>query len=173
MMIGGEAKIVKRLDPIFQALAPGLGSIDRTPGRKGRDPRPEQGYAHTGPAGAGHFVKMGHNGIEYGLMQAYAEGFDILRGKGGDNLPEEERFDIDLADVAEVWRRGSVISSWLLDLTSIALTRIPNSLNFPAMSMIPAKAAGPSMRPSKKRCQPMFKRCALCAVSLAHRSQLW
>ncbi|HET7334121.1 MAG TPA: decarboxylating 6-phosphogluconate dehydrogenase [Rhizomicrobium sp.] len=123
MMIGGEAKIVKRLDPIFQALAPGLGSIDRTPGRKGRDPRPEQGYAHTGPAGAGHFVKMVHNGIEYGLMQAYAEGFDILRGKGGDNLPEEERFDIDLADVAEVWRRGSVISSWLLDLTSIALTK--------------------------------------------------
>lgn len=123
MMIGGEPKIVKRLDPIFQALAPGLGSIDRTPGRKGRDPRPEQGYAHTGPAGAGHFVKMVHNGIEYGLMQAYAEGFDILRGKGGENLPEDERFDLDLADIAEVWRRGSVISSWLLDLTSIALAK--------------------------------------------------
>ena len=121
MMIGGEKAIVDRLDPIFAALAPGAGKIDKTPHREGRDPRVENGYLHAGPPGAGHFVKMVHNGIEYGLMQAYAEGFDILRGKESDALPEDERFTIDLADVAEVWRRGSVISSWLLDLTAIAL----------------------------------------------------
>ena len=92
-------------------------------GRDGRDDRAERGYIHAGPAGAGHFVKMVHNGIEYGLMQAYAEGFDILKGKASETLPEEERFTIDLPDVAEVWRRGSVISSWLLDLTAAALAR--------------------------------------------------
>jgi 6-phosphogluconate dehydrogenase len=123
MMIGGREEIVRRLDPIFDALAPGLGAIPRTPGRDDRDDRAERGYIHAGPAGAGHFVKMVHNGIEYGLMQAYAEGFDILRGKASDTLPEEERFSIDLPDVAEVWRRGSVISSWLLDLTAAALAR--------------------------------------------------
>lgn len=123
MMIGGREEIVRRLDPIFDALAPGLGVIARTPGRDGRDDRAERGYIHAGPAGAGHFVKMVHNGIEYGLMQAYAEGFDILRGKASDTLPEEERFTIDLPEVAEVWRRGSVISSWLLDLTAAALAR--------------------------------------------------
>ena len=122
MMIGGPADEVKRLDPIFEALAPGLGTIPRTKERNGdADPRAEKGYIHAGPAGSGHFVKMVHNGIEYGLMQAYAEGFDVLKGKSSDKLPEDERFDINLTDVAEVWRRGSVISSWLLDLTASAL----------------------------------------------------
>ncbi len=121
LMIGGEKDAVDHLDPIFAALAPGLGDIPRTEGREGRDPRAERGYIHAGPAGAGHFVKMVHNGIEYGLMQAYAEGFDILKGRASDALPEEERFTLDLGDVAEVWRRGSVVSSWLLDLTASAL----------------------------------------------------
>jgi 6-phosphogluconate dehydrogenase len=123
MMIGGGEEIVRRLDPIFDALAPGIGDIVRTPDRDGRDDRAERGYIHAGPAGAGHFVKMVHNGIEYGLMQAYAEGFDILKGKESEALPEEERYAIDLTDVAEVWRRGSVISSWLLDLSAAALAR--------------------------------------------------
>jgi 6-phosphogluconate dehydrogenase len=125
MMIGGAKEIVERLDPIFKALAPGLGNVPRTPGRDGRDPRAEHGYIHAGPNGAGHFVKMVHNGIEYGLMQAFAEGFDILKNANTDALPEEARFDLDLTDVAEVWRRGSVISSWLLDLTASALTTDP------------------------------------------------
>jgi 6-phosphogluconate dehydrogenase len=125
MMIGGEKAVVDRLDPIFAALAPGAGDIPRTPGRNNRDPRVEQGYIHAGPVGAGHFVKMIHNGIEYGLMQAYAEGFDILKHANSAALPEAHRFDLDLADIAEVWRRGSVIPSWLLDLTSIALARQP------------------------------------------------
>jgi len=124
MMIGGDKDAVDHLDPIFDTLAPGLGTIPRTADRKeGSDPRAEKGYIHAGPAGAGHFVKMVHNGIEYGLMQAYAEGFDILKGKSSDKLPEDERFDINLTDVAEVWRRGSVISSWLLDLSAAALAR--------------------------------------------------
>jgi 6-phosphogluconate dehydrogenase len=121
MMIGGDKAIVERLDPIFAALAPGLGNVPRTPKRDGRDPRAEHGYIHAGPNGAGHFVKMIHNGIEYGLMQAYAEGFDILKNANNKALPEDSRFDLDLADIAEVWRRGSVISSWLLDLTASAL----------------------------------------------------
>jgi 6-phosphogluconate dehydrogenase len=121
MMIGGDKVIVDRLDPIFSALAPGLGNVPRTPKRDGRDPRAEHGYIHAGPNGAGHFVKMVHNGIEYGLMQAYAEGFDILKNAGNKTLPEDSRFDLDLTDIAEVWRRGSVISSWLLDLTANAL----------------------------------------------------
>jgi len=123
LMIGGLEASVRRLDPIFAALAPGLGDIARTVGRDRSDDRPERGYIHTGPPGSGHFVKMVHNGIEYGLMQAYAEGFDILKGKASETLPEEERFTIDLPDVAEVWRRGSVISSWLLDLTAAALAK--------------------------------------------------
>jgi 6-phosphogluconate dehydrogenase len=98
-----------------------LGDIPRTPGREGRNPRVEQGYIHTGPIGSGHFVKMVHNGIEYGLMQAYAEGFDILKNANTDALPADHRFDLDIADIAEVWRRGSVIPSWLLDLTASAL----------------------------------------------------
>jgi 6-phosphogluconate dehydrogenase len=123
MMIGGDKAVVDRLDPIFAGLAPGIGDIERTGGREGRDPRIEQGYIHAGPVGAGHFVKMVHNGIEYGLMQAYAEGFDILRNANIDALPAEHRFDLDIADIAEVWRRGSVIPSWLLDLTASALAR--------------------------------------------------
>ncbi|WP_184519694.1 phosphogluconate dehydrogenase (NAD(+)-dependent, decarboxylating) [Muricoccus pecuniae] len=123
MMIGGDTEAVEHLDPIFATLAPGLGSIPRTPAREGHDPRAELGYIHAGPTGAGHFVKMIHNGIEYGMMQAFAEGFDILRTKASDKLPEEERFDLRLADIAEVWRRGSVVSSWLLDLTAAALAR--------------------------------------------------
>jgi 6-phosphogluconate dehydrogenase len=121
MMIGGDKAIVDHLDPIFSALAPGPGNVPRTPKRDGRDPRAEHGYIHAGPNGAGHFVKMVHNGIEYGLMQAYAEGFDILKNAGNKTLPEDGRFDLNLPDVAEVWRRGSVISSWLLDLTASAL----------------------------------------------------
>ncbi len=130
MMIGGEKEIVARLDPVFAALAPGLGQIARTPHREGRDPRVEHGYMHVGPAGSGHFVKMVHNGIEYGLMQAYAEGFDILKNRNTEMVAADERFDIDLADVAEVWRRGSVISSWLLDLTSMALAENPQLSEF-------------------------------------------
>jgi 6-phosphogluconate dehydrogenase len=123
MMIGGDKETVDRLDPIFSTLAPGYGSVPRTPGRDPKDDRAERGYIHAGPAGAGHFVKMVHNGIEYGLMQAYAEGFDILKSKASEKLPEDQRFDINLPDVAEVWRRGSVVSSWLLDLTASALAQ--------------------------------------------------
>jgi 6-phosphogluconate dehydrogenase len=123
MMIGGDKQVVDRLDPIFKTLAPGIGDIPLTPGRDGRDPRIEQGYIHAGPVGAGHFVKMVHNGIEYGLMQAYAEGFDILKNADLPVLPEAHRFTLNLPDIAEVWRRGSVIPSWLLDLTSSALAK--------------------------------------------------
>jgi len=130
MMIGGDKDAVTRLDPIFATLAPGEGDIDKTPGREGRDPRVIHGYMHCGPVGAGHFVKMIHNGIEYGLMQAYAEGFDILRGRTGKKLPEDERFTLDTADIAEVWRRGSVVASWLLDLTAIALAKSPELKEF-------------------------------------------
>ncbi|SAK55986.1 phosphogluconate dehydrogenase (NAD(+)-dependent, decarboxylating) [Caballeronia ptereochthonis] len=121
MMIGGDEAIVRRLDPVFATLAPGRGDIPATPGREGRDARVENGYMHCGPVGSGHFVKMVHNGIEYGLMQAYAEGFHILKHKASKDLPEDERYSLDLADIAEVWRRGSVVSSWLLDLTAGAL----------------------------------------------------
>jgi 6-phosphogluconate dehydrogenase len=125
MMIGGPDDVVKSLDPIFSTLAPGLGDIPRTTGREHLDSRAENGYIHAGPAGAGHFVKMVHNGIEYGLMQAYAEGFDILREKNSTHLPEDQRFDLNLADIAEVWRRGSVVSSWLLDLSAQGLASSP------------------------------------------------
>jgi 6-phosphogluconate dehydrogenase len=121
LMIGGDKSAVEHLDPIFSALAPGLGTIERTHGRERRDPRAELGYLHAGPVGAGHFVKMVHNGIEYGMMQAFAEGFDILRNRASDKLPLDERFDLNMGDIAEVWRRGSVVSSWLLDLTASAL----------------------------------------------------
>jgi 6-phosphogluconate dehydrogenase len=121
MMVGGEKAAVDRIDPLLKTLAPGMGDIPRTKRDAGADPRAELGYIHAGPAGAGHFVKMVHNGIEYGLMQAYAEGFDILHGKGGDALPEADRFELNLPDIAEVWRRGSVVSSWLLDLAAQAL----------------------------------------------------
>jgi 6-phosphogluconate dehydrogenase len=130
MMIGGPKGAVDHLDPIFSALAPGSGDIPRTPGRAKGDSRAERGYIHAGPSGAGHFVKMVHNGIEYGLMQAYAEGFDILRNKDSKNLPEDERFTLNIPDVAEVWRRGSVISSWLLDLGAAALAKDPQLKDF-------------------------------------------
>jgi 6-phosphogluconate dehydrogenase len=138
MMIGGENDVVKRLDPIFSTLAPGAGDIPRTPGREKLDGTAEHGYLHCGPNGAGHFVKMVHNGIEYGLMAAYAEGLAILReanvGKKLDAIdaettplrnPERYQYDLDLRDISEVWRRGSVIASWLLDLTAAALVKDP------------------------------------------------
>jgi len=138
MMIGGETTVVQRLDPIFATLAPGSGDIARTPAREQLGGTAEQGYLHCGPNGAGHFVKMVHNGIEYGIMAAYAEGLGILRdaniGKRPHEIdaettplrdPEHYQFDLNLADVAEVWRRGSVIASWLLDLTADALTKDP------------------------------------------------
>jgi 6-phosphogluconate dehydrogenase len=130
MMIGGPKEAVDHLDPILSALAPGLGDIPRTSGREKGDARAERGYIHAGPSGAGHFVKMVHNGIEYGLMQAYAEGFDILRNKDSTDLPEDERFTLNIADIAEVWRRGSVISSWLLDLGAAALAKDPQLKDF-------------------------------------------
>ncbi len=125
LMIGGPAEAVRRLDPVFRTLAPGRGAVDPTPERRTRASTAEEGYLHCGPSGAGHFVKMVHNGIEYGLMQAFAEGFDILRGAASPSLPEEHRYQLDLADVAEVWRRGSVVASWLLDLTAAALAEDP------------------------------------------------
>jgi len=125
MMIGGPKEAVQHLDPIFNTLAPGRGNISRTPGREKLTGTAEEGYIYCGPSGAGHFVKMVHNGIEYGLMQAYAEGFDIFRNANSKELPEEQRYELNLADIAEVWRRGSVVSSWLLDLTAIALAENP------------------------------------------------
>ena len=120
MMIGGEKAAVERLDPIFDALAPGKGDIPPTPCREGRDPRAERGYVHCGPVGSGHFAKMIHNGIEYGLMQAYAEGFDILRHASA-TQHDGEPYELNVADIAEVWRRGSVVRSWLLDLIAMSL----------------------------------------------------
>jgi 6-phosphogluconate dehydrogenase len=125
MMIGGEKEVVQHLDPIFSALAPGIGDVPRTLGREGAPTQAERGYIHAGPSGAGHFVKMIHNGIEYGMMQAFAEGFDILRNKNSKDLPETERMDLNLADISEVWRRGSVVTSWLLDLSAAALLKDP------------------------------------------------
>ena len=125
MMIGGPKEAVQRLDPIFKTLAPGKGDIPRTPGREKLGGTAEDGYIHCGPSGSGHFVKMVHNGIEYGLMQAYAEGFDIFKNATSKELPEDLRYDLNLPDIAEVWRRGSVVSSWLLDLTAMALTENP------------------------------------------------
>jgi len=125
MMIGGPKETVLKLDPIFKTLAPGRGDISRTPGREKLAGTAEEGYIYCGPSGSGHFVKMVHNGIEYGIMQAYAEGFDIFRNAGKAELPKDEQYDLNLPDIAEVWRRGSVVSSWLLDLTAIALTENP------------------------------------------------
>ena len=127
MMIGGPKEAVQRLDPIFKTLAPGRGDIPRTPGREkmAADGTAENGYIHCGPSGSGHFVKMVHNGIEYGMMQAYAEGFDIFKNATSKELPEDIRYDLNLPDIAEVWRRGSVVSSWLLDLTAMALAENP------------------------------------------------
>lgn len=130
LMIGGPQPVVAHLDPIFKTLAPGRGNIERTRGRDGMKGTAEDGYLYCGPAGAGHFVKMVHNGIEYGLMQAYAEGFDIFRHASSKQLPEEIRYDLNLPDIAEVWRRGSVVGSWLLDLTAAALADNPDLSNF-------------------------------------------
>jgi 6-phosphogluconate dehydrogenase len=130
MMIGGPDEAVKRLDPIFKTLAPGRGDIPRTPGRENLGGTAEDGYIHCGPSGAGHFVKMVHNGIEYGIMQAYAEGFDIFKNATSKDLPEDMRYNFNLPDIAEVWRRGSVVSSWLLDLTAMALTESPTLANY-------------------------------------------
>ena len=126
LMIGGPEETVRYLDPIFKTLAPGKGDIEPTPGRDNLPGTSEEGYLHCGPAGSGHFVKMIHNGIEYGMMQAYAEGFDILRNADTEALPEEHRFDLDVREIAEVWRRGSVVGSWLLDLTAISLVEDPD-----------------------------------------------
>ena len=125
MMVGGPPEAVKLIDPILKTLAPGKGDTGVTPGRGNRPGTAEEGYLHCGPSGAGHFVKMVHNGIEYGLMQAYAEGFDIFRNANSKELPAEHRYDLDLAEIAEVWRRGSVVGSWLLDLTAMALIENP------------------------------------------------
>jgi 6-phosphogluconate dehydrogenase len=121
LMIGGDEAAVRRLEPIFETLAPGQGDIPPSPGREKFKSTAEKGYLYCGPSGAGHFVKMIHNGIEYGVMQAYAEGFDIMRGAASDSLPEGHKYDFNVADIAELWRRGSVIGSWLLDLTAMAL----------------------------------------------------
>jgi 6-phosphogluconate dehydrogenase len=124
LMVGGPKEAVQRIEPVLRTLAPGRGDIPATPGRDGKSTA-ELGYLHCGPPGSGHFVKMVHNGIEYGLMQAYAEGFDIFKNASSEQLPEELRYDLNIADIAELWRRGSVVSSWLLDLTSIALAQDP------------------------------------------------
>jgi 6-phosphogluconate dehydrogenase len=160
-MIGGEAGDRPHLDPIFKTLAPGRGNADRTPGREKAGGTAEEGYLYCGPSGAGHFVKMVHNGIEYGLMAAYAEGLEHSearqRGEADRDAdaettpmrnPENYQYDLNLADIAEVWRRGSVVASWLLDLTAIALFKQPSLQPSPAAFPIPAKAAGPLWRPS-------------------------
>jgi len=126
MMIGGPEETARHLDPIFKTLSPGRGDIVRTPGREKIAGTADEGYLYCGPSGAGHFVKMVHNGIEYGLMQAYAEGFDIFHSANSKDLPEAIRYHLNVADIAEVWRRGSVVSSWLLDLTAMALVEDPD-----------------------------------------------
>ena len=152
---------MQRLDPIFKTFAPGKGDIPRTPGREKLDgssgkSTAEEGYIHCGPSGSGHFVKMVHNGIEYGLMQAYAEGFDIFKNATSKDLPEEIRYDLNLAEIAEVWRRGSVVSSWLLDLTAMALAENPHFRNTRVTCRIPAKDAGQSRLRWRRPCLRMF-----------------
>jgi 6-phosphogluconate dehydrogenase len=129
LMVGGDRQAFERLEPLFRTLAPGQGSISATPGRGGGGTA-EQGYLHCGPSGAGHFVKMIHNGIEYGLMQAFAEGFDVMRGAAGPEVAQEFRYSLELGEIAELWRRGSVVSSWLLDLAAAALARDPRLAAF-------------------------------------------
>ncbi len=130
MMIGGETEVVQHIDPILNTLAPGIGDIPRTPGRDHVEGTSEEGYLHCGPVGAGHFVKMVHNGVEYALMQAYAEGFDIFKNATSEEVAEEYRYDLNIADIAEVWRRGSVVGSWLLDLSAMALLENPTLSNY-------------------------------------------
>jgi 6-phosphogluconate dehydrogenase len=155
MMIGGRRAPWITSIRSFRRSLPGLGDIPRTPGRPKGDSRPERGYIHAGPSGAGHFVKMVHNGIEYGMMQAYAEGFDILRNKDSKDLAEDKRFTLNLPDIAEVWRRGSVISSWLLDLGAAALAKDPQLKISPATSRIRERAAGRSRPRSRNRSRRM------------------
>jgi 6-phosphogluconate dehydrogenase len=130
MMVGGDKAAVQRLDPIFKTLAPGAGNAERTPGRDPHASTAEEGYLHCGPVGSGHFVKMVHNGIEYGIMQALAEGFDIMRGANNATVAPDHRFELPVAEIAEVWRRGSVLSSWLVDLTAKALVADPELTKF-------------------------------------------
>jgi 6-phosphogluconate dehydrogenase len=143
LMIGGETPVVERLEPLFSSIAPGMDSAERTPGRTGEPAQPEKGYLHCGPVGAGHFVKMVHNGIEYGMMASYAEGLNILRNANAGSVtreadaetapleqPEYYQYDLDIASIAEVWRRGSVVASWLLDLTAHALYESPDLADF-------------------------------------------
>ena len=163
LMIGGETEVVQHLSPIFETLAPGVGAVSRTPGREQIGGTAEKGYLHCGPSGAGHFVKMVHNGIEYGIMAAYAEGLNILHHANIGNHqqdidaetaplsnPDYYKYDLNLADVAELWRRGSVIGSWLLDLTASAIIKDPPCPNSAVASQTPARVAGPSMPPSTK-----------------------
>jgi len=130
LMIGGEKSAVDYLEPIFKTLAPGMGDIPSSPGRERIKSTAENGYLHCGPSGAGHFVKMVHNGIEYGIMQAYAEGFDIFKNATSKEIDEHHRYELNLPDIAELWRRGSVVGSWLLDLTAMALAENPTLSNF-------------------------------------------
>jgi 6-phosphogluconate dehydrogenase len=130
LMVGASDEAFRKIEPILKTLSPGKGDIARTPGREKMSGTAEEGYLHCGPPGSGHFVKMVHNGIEYGVMQAYAEGFDLMAHKDSEELPENERFRLNVADIAEVWRRGSVIGSWLLDLTAMALAENPSLSNF-------------------------------------------
>ena len=130
LMVGADPEVFAHLEPIFRTLAPGEGTIPKTPGRDNSKGTAHLGYLHAGPPGAGHFTKMVHNGIEYGIMQAYAEGFDIMRNAHSKDLPEGHRFDLNLAEIAELWRRGSVVASWLLDLSAISLNEDPNLTEF-------------------------------------------
>ena len=168
-MIGGQSSVVNHLDPIFATLSPGAGDIARTLGREKTEGTAEKGYLHCGPNGAGHFVKMVHNGIEYGIMAAYAEGLSVLRpakvGKQTQGIdaettplrdPEHYQYDLNLPDIAELWRRGSVISSWLLDLTATALHEDPFLSGFAGGYLTPAKGAGPSRLQLMKQCPFRF-----------------
>ena len=168
-MIGGASEIVQHLDPIFRALAPGVAAAPRTPGATGEPKQAECGYLHCGPNGGGHFVKMVHNGIEYGIMAAYSEGLNIIKnanaGRESSEVdaettplrnPEFYRFEFDIAEIAEVWRRSSVIGSWLLDLTAAALRQNPDLRSFEDMSRIPARGAGRCRRRSTKGSVPVI-----------------
>ncbi len=140
LMVGGDAAVFARIEPILRTLAPGRGDIPKTPHRADRPSATEEGYLLCGPSGAGHFVKMIHNGIEYGIMQAYAEGFDILRNASSPALPDDCRYDLDLPEIAEVWRRGSVVGSWLLDLTAAALAEDPDLSGY--LGVVPDSGEG-------------------------------
>src|SRR5262249_55582248 len=164
LMVGGEKEVFDHLEPIFKTLAPGRGEIARTPGRANVDGTADEGYLHCRPARSCDFVKMIHEGIEHGLMQAYAEGFDILRNAESKDLPEDYRYDLNLADIAEVWRRGSVVGSWLLDLTSMALIEDPSLTNYSGFVQDSGEARWP-IQPPTEQTLPV----AVLAVSLFTR----